>query len=116
MSSPALAMIMKHWYKGERQELNEKGHLDLPFNIEAFCREMDEKITDLGKLFKIACQEWAEDHTYLQELCLKEGLTEDEVYGDSYGVPGIQDLVEMLVRKIKEGNGSAAPVKGIPCV
>lgn len=48
MSSPTLTMILKHWYDGEFQEFNEEGHLDLPFDIEAFCREMDQKLACLG--------------------------------------------------------------------
>ncbi|MEM6884061.1 MAG: hypothetical protein AAF571_03455 [Verrucomicrobiota bacterium] len=45
--------------------------------------------------------EWAEDHTHLEELCKKAGCTDYEVYGDSYGVPTIQDLADLLYSKIK---------------
>lgn len=45
------------------------------------------------------CQEWAEDHTYLQNLCRKAGFSEEEVEGDTYGVPGIMDLADMLFSK-----------------
>jgi hypothetical protein len=47
------------------------------------------------------CRDWAEDHTHLQDLCLKAGYSPEEVYGDSYGVPGISDLADMLFEKIK---------------
>jgi hypothetical protein len=47
------------------------------------------------------CQCWAEDHTHLQDLCLKAGYSPEEVYGDSYGVPGISDLAAMLYEKTK---------------
>lgn len=49
---------------------------------------------------KLLCEEWAEDHTYLQCLCKEVGYSEDEVEGDSYGVPGIQQLAKMLRDKI----------------
>ena len=29
-------------------------------------------------------------------------LSEEEVYGDDYGVPALEDIVELLVDKIKE--------------
>ena len=51
---------------------------------------------------KTHCLDWAEDHTHLQELCLKAGFSEDEVYGDSYGVPCIMDLAEMLSARLAQ--------------
>ena len=47
------------------------------------------------------CRDWAEDHTHLQDLCLKAGYSPEEVYGDSYGVPDVSDLADMLYEKTK---------------
>ena len=44
MGSPTLEMIMKHWCKPLDDEV---GWIDLPFNVEAFCAEMDERIETL---------------------------------------------------------------------
>lgn len=49
---------------------------------------------------KTLCECWAEDHTHLQNLCREVGYSEDEVEGNSYGVPGIMDLADMLRSKI----------------
>lgn len=51
--------------------------------------EANETIRDL-------CNEWAEDHTMLQEACIRAGYSKSEVEGDSYGVPDIQELTKML--------------------
>lgn len=48
------------------------------------------------------CREWASDHTHLQSLCLKAGIGNDVVNGDSYGVPGIEDLANMLDQAHRE--------------
>ena len=44
-TSLTLALIMKHW-KGPLPEGDYS--VKLPFDIEAFCREMDEKLEDLA--------------------------------------------------------------------
>lgn len=49
----------------------------------------------------LACREWAEDHSYLQVLCREAGVSEKEIYGDSYGIPSISDLADSLVAKLK---------------
>ncbi len=46
-------------------------------------------------------REWSEDHSFLQDLCKKAGYSDIAVYGDSYGVPSIQDLADMLFDKIQ---------------
>lgn len=45
-------------------------------------------------------RDWAEDHTALQNLCRKVGCTEQEVNGDSNGVPTVVELAEMLMEKL----------------
>ena len=62
-------------------------------------RERDEARAALKEKQEIihrSCVDWAEDHTYLQNLCREAGGTEQEIEGDSYGVPGIIDLANYL--------------------
>ncbi|MCK9154735.1 MAG: hypothetical protein M0P12_01325 [Paludibacteraceae bacterium] len=55
---------------------------------------------DVNEKIKCLCIEWAEDHSHLQKLCLEAGYDAGEVYGDTFGVPGIQDLADMLFKRI----------------
>ncbi len=52
-----------------------------------------------------ACEDWAEDHTHLQNLCRAAGCTEHEVEGDRHGVPSIIDLANLLRDKLSARNG-----------
>ena len=54
------------------------------------------------QLRKSACKDWADDHSYLQKLCLEAGCDDLDVQGDSCGVPTISDLVDLLVTKLKK--------------
>lgn len=47
------------------------------------------------KQIKLLCDDWAEDHTYLQNLCRRLGYTEAEVDGNGT-VLTIQQLADML--------------------
>lgn len=60
-----------------------------------------EAIVELKKLLWLECLDWADDHTRLEKLCLKH-LPEEVVLGDSYGAPGISDLVDMLEKLIPQ--------------
>ena len=60
-----------------------------------------DEIEALDKINKLACIDWAEDHTHLEKLCLK-WYPKDKVEGDGYSVPGIMDLADMLDAKITE--------------
>ncbi len=67
------------------------------------------ELTELRKKLKghkhgveLCCEEWAHDHSHLQDLCRKAGYSEQEVEGDSYGVPGITDLADMLFKRIEK--------------
>jgi hypothetical protein len=51
---------------------------------------------DLAKLISDQC----DDDTAIRELCLQV-LPENEVHGDSYGMPTVVDLVEKLVVRLK---------------
>lgn len=54
----------------------------------------------LKKIIENESRDWAEDHTALQNLCRKVGCTEQEVNGDSNGVPTVVELAEMLMEKL----------------
>ena len=67
------------------------------FRAAARIKELETKLDEARKLTRISCLDWAEDHTYIENLALKLGVPESKVKGDSYGVPGITDLVDMIV-------------------
>ena len=69
--------------------------------MDSITETLQKELDDTKKILSNANDEWAEDHTKLQELCLKAGYSEKEVYGDRYYVPGIQCLAELLFNKIK---------------
>lgn len=48
---------------------------------------------------KLNCDDWATDHTHLQEACIKAGIPKEKV--DGYGVPGIMDLADMIVAELE---------------
>lgn len=50
----------------------------------------------------------SEDHTHLEELCLKAGVPTEKVDGDSYGVPGIMELGDLLLERVEELRESMA--------
>lgn len=61
------------------------------------------KTIPIANLRKYYCQEledWAHTDTIVRQ-CAKRVLSEFEVEGDSYGVPMIEDIVELLVKKIE---------------
>lgn len=47
------------------------------------------------KRIKLLCEDWAEDHTYLQNLCRRLGYTDVEVDGNGT-VLTIQQLADMI--------------------
>lgn len=57
---------------------------------------------DADKRVKMLCQDWADDHSHLTDLCLKFGCDHAKVTGDHDGVPEIMDLADMLAAKIDE--------------
>lgn len=71
--------------------------------------ELAAEVVRLRTINRHACEEWAEDHTHLQNLCRAAGCTEHEVEGDRYGVPGIMELADLLRDKLSSPN-----VKGEP--
>jgi hypothetical protein len=53
-------------------------------------------IESLADRVRICCEEWADDHTRLQDLCREAGCTDFEIEGDNYGAPGVVDLAISL--------------------
>lgn len=51
---------------------------------------------DTERSLKTMCDQWAADHTHLQKLCKQAGFDDLQVFGDSYGVPSISDLADLL--------------------
>jgi hypothetical protein len=60
-----------------------------------------EELATHKRLVTSLCDEWAECDTYIENLCLKHGLSEEKVYGNSYGVPMMEEKVDMLIEKLK---------------
>ena len=52
------------------------------------------------KAIDTLCREWAQDHTHAQKIALKVGVPVALVEGDSYGVPGIIELLDMIAEKL----------------
>jgi len=87
---------------------------DATLKLEKAERELADlrsKLTQLEHINKTSCDDWAEDHTHLQKLCRAAGCTEYEVEGDSYGVPGIIDLADLLAAKLTASESSAAAMR-----
>ena len=70
------------------------------------------EIEQMRKINSNACDEWAEDHTHLQNLCRAAGCTEHEVEGDRYYVPGIMQLADLLRAKLSSPNNSVSHEAG----
>lgn len=52
------------------------------------------------ELLRRECVDWAEDHTYAQVVAKRVGVPAKNVEGDSYGGPGIQDLIDMIAERV----------------
>jgi hypothetical protein len=75
-----------------------KGHRWLPGEALA------ELLEDAAKWRAIANQEvrdWSETDTQVRESCAKV-LSHEQVYGSTDGVPGVADLVDLLVARVAE--------------
>jgi hypothetical protein len=60
------------------------------------------EVKKLRKMLRLDCIEWADDHTYAQKVAKRVGVPVDRVEGDSYGVPGIQDLIDMIAERVTQ--------------
>lgn len=68
-----------------------------------------EDLDMMDKIIKSCCEEWAEDDTHIDNKLFDYGFSENEVYGDSYYRPGIQEKVDMLCSLIESKNGDSTP-------
>jgi|GEM_PF-6561570 len=55
-----------------------------------------QEVQHLKGQIKCLCEDWAEHHTAAQKLALDMGISKERVEGDSYAVPGIADLLDMI--------------------
>lgn len=62
---------------------------------------LQRKLSDEKAITRALCNEWAACDTYIENLCLKFGISEDDVYGNSYYVPSIEEKVDMLIKQIE---------------
>lgn len=68
-----------------------------------FDKDSEDQLTKVQSLLTTSSVEWAETHTYLQNLCRKLGYDEKDIEGDNYFVPDIIDLVDMIYNRTAEG-------------
>lgn len=82
------------------------------------------ELVALQKTNRLACEDWADDHTKMQEKAVAVGIPKEATEGDSYGVPGIQELADLIIehmraelaacrlanqRQIRDGNAGNIP-------
>lgn len=63
-----------------------------------------EMMEELADRVRLCCEQWADDHTRLQDLCREAGCTDLEIEGDNYGVPGVVDLAIALRDRVSPHN------------
>ena len=86
-----------------REACNGHPHAKIPWPHRILHEAADE-IEDMAKRIRLQCDEWAEDHTHLQNLCREAGCSDLEIEGDNYGVPGIIDLANSLRDRLSSHN------------
>lgn len=64
-----------------------------------------EELAKVKEINRIACLDWADDDTRVKEMA-KKFYPAAEVDGDSYGVPGVVDIVEWLIDDLAKARGS----------
>lgn len=85
----------------QKQAMLAEDDLRKALHIEAaqLIEQQARRIEELEKINKLACEDWADDDTRVKELA-KPFLTKFEIEGDSYGVPGVIDIVESLTKQL----------------
>ena len=68
-----------------------------------FDKDLEDQLTKVQSLLTTSSVDWAETHTYLQNLCRKLGYDEKDIEGDNYFVPDIIDLADMIYNRTAEG-------------
>ena len=66
--------------------------------------EMADALEHLEKMNRFHCRDWAESHTHAQNVAKDLGVPSEMVDGDSYGVPGIEELVDMIAARVNPPN------------
>lgn len=56
----------------------------------------DETPYEKDQMIRAMCDDWAENHTHLQDLCREVGYGDFDVEGDGHGIRGIMELSDML--------------------
>ena len=61
------------------------------------------KVEELTRIIKNECLDWAEDHTYLENMCLELGIPKDKVDSPDGGYSRccIQNLADLLKEEIE---------------
>lgn len=77
----------------------------------SFARELERELATECAINQRNCEDWAHDHTHLQNLCRKAGYDENAVEGDRYGIRSIEQLGDMLMEKIELLDRELAQVK-----
>lgn len=68
-------------------------------NDKARLQIVSESLGINAKADKQLIEDWAADHSHLQKLCIEAGVPFKKAYGDSYGIPSIQDLSDELASR-----------------
>lgn len=74
-----------------------------PYRFGGAGEAMNPDPSPLHRKIDSLCNSWAEDHTHLQTLCREAGVPEQAIPGSPDHVPGIQELADMLVARLREG-------------
>lgn len=67
-----------------------------------FARELERELATQKRINMTMCEEWASDHTHLQELCVKAGIPREQTEADENGGKGIDELADMLFAKLTD--------------
>ena len=91
------------WQNNEYQNLREDHKIsawsDFARDLERELSTLRARVADLEKIKKNECDDWAHDHTHLQNLCRDVGYDEKAVEGDKWGIRSITELGDMLRAK-----------------
>lgn len=82
----------------------------LNLKIADLCKERDE----LKAINYRANLDWADDDTKLREMCLKVGIPQNLIDGDTHYAPHIVGLGELLVQKIEGLRAKVARFEEVP--
>lgn len=78
--------------------------------LRCLIEDLKQQLAEKQKLIELHCKDWSDDHTRLQEM-VRANVPGADVDGDSYGVPGILCLAEMLVKALAESKAEVERMK-----